>query len=83
MKSFELKIIKPTKSTTLNVEWIDVKTPTGNFYIGPDHYNLITIIKERSPISYKKINNIEPKLINSYGGFLKIENGKVLIILDL
>ncbi|MFH1461622.1 MAG: hypothetical protein ABIF12_01625 [bacterium] len=83
MKSFELKIIRPTKQNIHNVEWIDVKTPSGNFFIAAEHCDLITILKERSPLTYKKVNDLEPESINCYGGILKIENGKVTIILDL
>lgn len=83
MKSFKLKIIKPTKSDVLEVEWLDVQTPSGNFFVGPGHEDLISILKERSPISYKKINRIKPETIDSYGGFLKIKNNEAIIVLDL
>ena len=83
MKSFELEIIRPTKKDILNIEWLDVKTPTGNFFIGPNHDDLISILKEKAPFTYKKIDTLEPESINSYGGFLKIEKGKATIVLDL
>jgi F0F1-type ATP synthase epsilon subunit len=83
MKSFKLKIIKPTKKDVFDVEWLDIQTPSGNFFVGPEHEDLITILKERSPISYKKINTTKPESIDSYGGFLKIEKGQASIILDL
>ncbi|MBD3273217.1 hypothetical protein GF385_02590 [Candidatus Dependentiae bacterium] len=83
MDSFELEIIKPTKKTVLNVEWVDAKSPSGNFFIGPKHSDLISILKEKSPLTYKKVDSIEPESINIYGGYLKIENGKVLVVLDL
>jgi F0F1-type ATP synthase epsilon subunit len=83
MKSFKLKIIKPTKKDVFDVEWLDIQTPSGNFFVGPEHEDLITILKERSPISYKKVKDTQPETIDSYGGILKIENNEAIIILDL
>lgn len=83
MKTFEIKIIRPTSEDTYNIEWIDIKTPTGNFLVGPEHYDLITKLKERDKLTYKKVTESEPESVNCYGGILKIENGKVIIILDL
>ena len=80
---FELEIIRPTKKDILNIEWIDVKTPTGNFFIGPDHDDLISVLKEKTPFTYKKVDDLEPESIDAYGGFLKIEKGKVTVVLDL
>lgn len=81
--SFELKIITPKSEEIITIEWLDVKTMTGNFFVGPNHYDLIAILKEREQFSYKQAKAISPKLVQAYGGFLKIENSKALIVIDL
>lgn len=81
--SFELKIVTPKSEEIIFVEWLDVKTVTGNFFVGPGHDDLIAILKEREQFSYKKSGEISPKLVDAYGGFLKIENSAALIVIDL
>lgn len=80
---FELEIVKPTKNEILHIEWLDVKTPTGNFFIGPNHNDLISILKEKTPFTYKKKDNLESESTNAYGAFLKLKKGKATIVLDL
>ena len=83
MKNFELKIIRPTKTEIFQVEWIRVKTLTGNFFVGPEHDDLITILKEKSPFLYKKANNTKEESLELSSGFLKIKKGKAFLVLDI
>ena len=80
---FELKIIKPTTSETFSVEWLDVQTPTGNFVVGPNHDDLVSILKEKGSLIYKKVGEDSPIQIDLYEGFLKIQDNKVILILEL
>ncbi len=82
-KVIELQIIRPTSKEVLNVDWIDIQTPTGNFVVGPDHSPLVSILKERGHFSYRKVGSQNIKVVDSYGGFLKVQDNKALIILDV
>lgn len=82
-KSFELKIVSPTKEIIENIEWLDVSTNIGDFFVGPEHEDLIAILKDRSKINFKVFNEINPKNLDIYSGFIKIYNKRVLIVVDL
>jgi len=81
MNNFELEIISPSYHATLIIEWFEVETPTGSFFVGPNHSPLISLVKNKSRIIYKKAGNGE-EVLEVPGGFLKIEHNKGLLILD-
>ncbi|KKP24170.1 MAG: hypothetical protein SZ59_C0002G0016 [candidate division TM6 bacterium GW2011_GWF2_28_16] len=81
--SFELKIVSPTSEKKIQLEWLDVKTDIGDFFVGPDHEDLIAILKDRSKISYKVLHEANSQAIDIYSGFIKIYNKQVLIVVDL
>ncbi len=82
-KKIELQIIRPTSKEVLDVEWIDVQTPTGDFVIGKDHSALVSTLKERGRITYRKHNSKHIQVVDCYGGLLKVESNVVVVILDL
>ena len=82
-KGFELQIIHPTSKDLFQVEWIDVKSPTGDFVICYDHSPLVSIIKDRSKIKYKKIIDQKIEHFDVYGGFIKVEDSKAIIVVDI
>ncbi len=82
IKCFELKIVAPNNQIISNVEFIDFQTPTGGYFIGPDHIDFVSILKERSKFFYKKSESLQTETIDIYGGFLKIHNGNALLIVD-
>jgi F0F1-type ATP synthase epsilon subunit len=79
----ELQIIRPTSKENLNVEWVEVESPNGNFVIGPGHLPLISTLKERGRIIYKKAGTDKLIIIDSYGGFVRVQDDKAVAILDL
>lgn len=84
MESFiELQLIRPTSKEVLNIEWIEVESPNGNFVVGPGHLPLISILKERGRIIYQKAGTDKLIIIDSYGGFFRIQDDKAVVILDV
>lgn len=81
--NIELQIIRPTSKEIIEVEWLDVQTPTGNFIIGKNHSPLVSILKERGRITYRKVKAKHIKVVDCYGGFIKAENNIVKVILNL
>ncbi len=78
---FELHIITPTNAQRISVDWIEVESPTGNFFVGPDHSPLISIIKNKSAIMYKKTGADICSLVVSQGIF-KVAENKAIALLD-
>jgi F0F1-type ATP synthase epsilon subunit len=79
----ELQIIRPTSKEIVNVEWIEIESPSGNFVVGAGHLPLISILKVRGRVIYKKAGTDKLKIVDSYGGFFKIQDDKATVILDL
>ncbi|MCF7799886.1 hypothetical protein K9L05_00400 [Candidatus Babeliales bacterium] len=80
--SFELELVGFSYKNKLEVEWIEVQSPNGNFVVGPDHSPIISLLKERSKLIYKKINSNEQE-IDIYGGIFSLIDNKALVILNL
>ena len=79
--TLSLEIISPTLAQQLTVEWIEVESPTGSFFVGPNHSPLISIIKNKSNLLYKTEGN-EPTAVVTTHGVFYIEENKAVVILD-
>ena len=76
-----LSIITPTASQQHNVEWLEITSPNGSFFIGPNHSPLVSLLKPASNIIYK-LENHEPISVATTGGIVTIKNNTVLALLD-
>lgn len=81
-KAFAFQIITPTNSQAILVDWIEVESPTGSFFVGPDHSPLISIIKNKSTIVYKKSDESETLSLVVSQGIFKVAENKALALLD-
>lgn len=80
--SFFLEIITNYNNIICDAEWIEVETPTGDFVIGPGHCDIVSLLKNKSFLSYKKRGlPIEQKEVTQ--GILIVAQGKVTIILGI
>ncbi len=79
----ELQIIRSSSKETVNVEWIEIESPSGNFVVGPGHLPLISILKKKGRVIYKKADSDKLKIIDSYGGIFRVQDDKATVILDL
>lgn len=48
----ELIIISPFSKTSVDVEWVELNTPVGNFIIQPEHAPTIVTLTPGQPIIY-------------------------------
>ena len=80
-KSFVLEIIRPTSAETINVAWLEVESPTGSFVIGPQHSPLISLLKRKTDLIYQIADG--PKIkIDVFGGLLRVQDDRVIVLLD-
>ena len=80
--SFKLEVIRPTKSETFSVLWIDVDGLSGNFLIGYNHSPLISTLKPQSKIVLKLEGEQEEKIDVFDGGIIKVKDNYAILILD-
>jgi F0F1-type ATP synthase epsilon subunit len=78
---FELTIMTPMACTKITVEWVEIESPTGSFLIGAGHSPLVSIIKNKGSIIYKKPHE-EPIQMHVSEGFFKIEKNRAVAMLD-
>ena len=77
----ELRIVSPTGTTKLTVEWITVESPTGNFQVCPGHSPLISLIKTKGKIVYKE-PHAEAVIQPIVHGIFQVADNKALVLLD-
>jgi F0F1-type ATP synthase epsilon subunit len=79
--TLNLEIVSPTIAQQLTVEWIEVESPTGSFFVGPNHNPLISIIKNKSYLQYKPLDSEPTSVVTTHGVFY-VEHNKAVAILD-
>ncbi len=77
---FTLEIISPTNTEVHSIEWIEIESPTGSFLVGPCHSPLISIIKQKTSLLYKKTNAEECTLSIQKGVFYVKDNKAVALV---
>ncbi len=81
-ESFQLEIISPTSNKLITIEWIEVESPTGSFFVGPNHTALVSLIKKKSMLSYKVVGEKEPEGFVVHEGFFRVSaDNKATVIL--
>lgn len=81
-KHIRLIIISTTFIIEEKVEWVEVDSPTGSFFVGMDHSPLVSLVKKRSILRYKPVNQEPTSFEVGNGGISKIEDNEVAIVLD-
>ena len=79
---FEVEITSPLEFKTYQIECIEVQSPTGSFFVGPNHAPLISLLKKKSIVMYKRVDQKNPETLDVSGGFFKVSDNKALILLD-
>jgi F0F1-type ATP synthase epsilon subunit len=79
---FELEIIYRNENEKIEIHWVEIESPTGNFTVGPDHIPLVSLIQERGKITYKKYGD-EIVSLDAYKGMFIVANNKARIIFDM
>jgi F0F1-type ATP synthase epsilon subunit len=79
--TFIFRLISPTMTQEIMVEWVEIESPTGSFLVGADHSPLISLIKKKSLLSYKKTG--EPiASLEASGGIFKVSENIAIALLD-
>ena len=80
-QSFELALISPSMSKTLEISWVHIQGTTGSFLVGPGHRPLIAILKPKGELRYRTPNGDEHTL-NIIGGLVRVSSEQAMVILD-
>lgn len=81
-ESFELEIISPTNNQIIAVEWIEVESPTGSFFVGPHHAPLVSLVKKKSVFCYKKFGEKTSQSFIVHEGIFRVSaENKASVIL--
>jgi F0F1-type ATP synthase epsilon subunit len=78
---FTLEIITPTHAEVFSVEWVEIESPTGSFLVGPNHSPLVSMIKNKSTLSYKKTTS-EQCTMDIFKGIFRVSDNKAVALLD-
>lgn len=78
---FTFSVITPIHTQDIAVEWIEVESPNGSFLVGPDHSPLVSILKNKSSIIYKRTDGSEGH-VDVPKGILTIASGRAIALLD-
>ena len=78
---FDLSIFTPTQSFHHKVQWIVVESPNGNFFIGPNHSPLVSLLKIESQITYM-LENSKEESYSVTSGIIYIKNNQAMALLD-
>jgi F0F1-type ATP synthase epsilon subunit len=82
--SFVLEIVSPTNHQRLMVEWVQVESPTGSFFVGPQHTPLVSLIKKRGQFSYKIAESSTPQVLIVNEGLFRVtqDNSAIVILIS-
>ena len=76
----KVEIFSPTSSTSFNVHWIEIDSPTGFFVVGPGHQNTLSLLKPGGSLMYESVDNSQVSLTVP-GGMAIIQNNVVKVLL--
>lgn len=80
MQHFVMEVVFPTSAQKIEVVWVDVKSPTGSFMIGPQSAPLVSLLSANSKLLFKSETG-SMGTIEIPAGMLEIdENGNVLVL---
>lgn len=80
-ESLVLQLISSYSTHSLNVQWIEVVSPSGEFIVGPHHLPLISLVTPQSKLLYKKVDGGLGQFTIP-GGILRVEGNVAALLLD-
>lgn len=82
MSLISFTISTPQESKTVQVEWIEVESPSGTFFVGYDHAPLASLVKHKSAVLYKQPSQAEPTAFTAQQGIFYITKNQAVLIVD-
>ncbi len=77
---FAVNVISSASEQTLNLLWIEISSPTGDFVVGYGHKPLISLISPKSRITYETQENTMASF-DVLGGLITISQNGINIFL--
>lgn len=81
-QTIEFEIVTPQSQNIIQVEWIEIQSPTGNFVIGPNHRPLVSLVIRKGKLSYKPVSGNVTYIYPSEGIFI-ISNNRARALVDV
>jgi len=81
METFTLHITSPTGTTTQDITWLEITTPTSNLTIQKGHAPLVCLLKPEHDLVYQDATGKEERRL-MYGGIVHVERDKVTILAE-
>lgn len=78
---FELHIIRPTQAQQINVAWIKVESPTGNFVVCRGHSSLISLLTPGGSVIYQDKDGKET-VVKISTGIFRVAYNKATVVLN-
>ena len=76
------EIITPQSHKKIEVEWIEIESPSGSFVIGPNHLPLVSLVSRKGRLSFKLSDQSVESIYPSHGIFL-VNNNYARAIVDI
>lgn len=76
----ELKLIGPTSSQNMEINWLEVQTLKGNFVIKPGHAPLIVLLAPNKELTMELLDG-SMTLMTIPGGILEVSRTSLTLIL--
>lgn len=77
----KLKIISPAKSSIIEVVWIEINTPTGNFILQNNYTPTTFILSENKQFLYCFKTGKQESLSLPKGGILEVRKSEIIALL--
>ncbi len=76
----ELKLIGPTSSQSIEINWLEAQTAQGNFVIKPGHAPMIVLLAPNKELSMELLDG-SLTLMTLAGGILEVNRTSITLIL--
>lgn len=76
----ELKLIGPTSSQSMDIQWLEVQTLNGNFVIKPGHAPLVVLLAPNKELTMELLDG-SMTLMTIPGGILEVSRTSLTLIL--
>lgn len=76
----ELKIIRPTSSQTMKINWLEAQTDQGNFVVLPGHAPMVIVLAPNKELSLELWDCTRTEM-TIVGGILQVTRNLVTLII--
>lgn len=77
----ELKIIRPTSSQVLEINWLEAQTDQGNFVILPGHAPMVILLAEHKELIVELLDSTQT-IMTIAGGILQVTRNSITLLIS-